>query len=327
MCSVDAAVNLRTKLLTGDHSRASTEHDIMDLWHQSPASDSTLVIKNCDGDGREMSGLSERDDRLPQIAPALLLLRSWRAQRASSTDGGIECSGPHLLTRLDHVVPRAQEAVSWLYGVVAPEAKREDSHTTEALSSTESSHTHHTPGSRSLLSVDGEAVMLDYVGTASEPSDTSTRKRSPNSPTQSTKLPPALPPLPLPLSLLRQHLGSGGAQSPSLPPPLALGKQCIPETSNSCGCQGGQCECDLYPDYSSQRLSLATSSTPSADVSLVDEEKAIVPPLRRLQFFNSEFKSSRHKSNSKPSGSHYRALREKGSDGPSLRVMCFCRCP
>jgi len=149
-------------------------------------------------------------------------------------------------------------------------------------------------------------------------------------PLATSVLPPALPPLPLPLNVLRQRMGAkGGPQAPSLPPPVPMGKQCAPEQHSTCGCAGGTCECDLYPDYSPH----PAPSSPSRQSSTADDEdeRTVVPPLRRLQFFNSNFKSrlplppssspSRHTSSKRG-----RSLKERRT-GPSLRVLCYCRCP
>ena len=140
-------------------------------------------------------------------------------------------------------------------------------------------------------------------------------------------LPPALPPLPLPLKVLRQRMGATGAIAPSLPPPLPMGKQCSPDQHTTCGCAGGTCECDLYPDYSPRHAAPSSPRRLGPEVDEDDEERAVVPPLRRLQFFNSNFKSKRpHSTSSTHSTKRSRALKEKRT-GPSLQVLCFCRCP
>lgn len=137
----------------------------------------------------------------------------------------------------------------------------------------------------------------------------------------STKLPPALPPLPLPVKQLRQRLAArGGSAAPSLPPPLPLGQQCLPDQHSSCDCLDGRCECDLYPDYSEAQSRSSSAQRVSND------EGVIVPPLRRLQFFNSNFKSRQSQSGSMQHPTRGRKLKDSRG-GPSLRVLCFCRCP
>merc|ERR1712216_224353 len=96
----------------------------------------------------------------------------------------------------------------------------------------------------------------------------------------------------------------------------------------ACGCAGGTCECDLYPDYSEHRshgVGSSASGTSRDDSGGDADEREVVPPLRALQFFNSNFgstwppKSPRH-------AKRGRALKERKSS-PSLRVLCYCRCP
>merc|ERR1712146_92341 len=118
-----------------------------------------------------------------------------------------------------------------------------------------------------------------------------------------------------------------GMLAPSLPPPLPMGKQCAPDDHATCGCSGGICECDLYPDYSPQHLAPSSPSRRS-NAPRYEDERTVVPPLRRLQFFNSNFKShtSMPPSPARHSSKHSRALKERRT-GPSLRVLCYCRCP
>lgn len=149
-------------------------------------------------------------------------------------------------------------------------------------------------------------------------------------PLSASVLPPALPPLPLPLSVLRQRMGANaGSQAPSLPPPVPMGEQCSPERHTTCGCEGGSCECDLYPDY----LPRTAPSSPSRQARTSpddDDQRTVVPPLRRLQFFNSNFKSNARSPPSSTPAWHPmkrgRALKERRTV-PSLRVLCYCRCP
>lgn len=206
-------------------------------------------------------------------------------------------------------------------------------------------------GARRLLSIEADdemdgattVVVVDGVQagwrawSAQQSSPAESRVELPRSPVQlklppplpsRTVLPPALPPLPLPLNVLQQRLG---ARSPSLPPPLPMGKQCAPERHTACGCVGGTCECDLYPDYSHSMAYASTSPmraptrTNSGDDGVGDDERAVVPPLRALQFFNSNFGSA------SPSSTPKRAKRGRSlkdhATAPSLQVLCYCRCP
>jgi len=200
---------------------------------------------------------------------------------------------------------------------------------------------HRAAGKRSLLSTSNSVVTVegreddDPLERQQEPSwaeDAREQRfsalmalrktaRNPLPPPIRSVLPPVLPPLPLPLKVLRQNMaGNGVVNAPSLPPPLPLGKQCLPEQQSTCACSGGSCECDLYPDYSP--ASAPGRRPPEND----EEEHAFVPPLRRLQFFNSNFKSGRQHTDAKHSASRSRELKEHRT-GPLLRVLCYCRCP
>jgi len=211
---------------------------------------------------------------------------------------------------------------------------------------------HHAVGSRSLLT--GGPVLAIDVDDAKDEEDEEdevaqraedaarrerlaalarSRGHTLPPPITSSVLPPALPPLPLPLSVLQQRKGRAGdlapslpalPRSPSLPPPLPMGRQCFPEQQNTCSCKGGSCECDLYPDYSPRH---PAPSAPTRQESDWDDEveRAVVPPVRRLQFFNSNFKSKAPSPPAKRSR-RGRAMKEQRT-GPSLRVLCYCRCP
>jgi len=132
-------------------------------------------------------------------------------------------------------------------------------------------------------------------------------------PAASLPLPLPLPSLPLPVDVLRRRklnapIGREPVLPPSLPPPLPLGKQCA-NTSDTCPCRRGRCECDLY--------SLVRHVSP-AHGPLVDS------PLgtghsgsRRLLFFNE--KLSLRLPPSLP-GSHRRRASSKTPATPSYAL-------
>jgi len=162
-------------------------------------------------------------------------------------------------------------------------------------------------------------------------------------------LPPALPPLPSPLDSLlreRQRLESKlHALPPPLPPPVLLGAQCSPSTASSCAsvCDGGTCECDLYPDYSESAHGLR-DDRPHGNTQLAEREhlhQGVKPPARHTLFFNSDFKgssslpaTSRAASPPDTAPRHHRTARhlrrrlaEDKMTGPALHLLCHCACP
>jgi len=163
-------------------------------------------------------------------------------------------------------------------------------------------------------------------------------------------LPPALPPLPSPLESLlreRQRLESKlHALPPPLPPPVLLGAQCSPSTASTCesACDGGTCECDLYPDYS--EAGLRDDRPQDTSHAQLKHQPArshrVTPPSRHTLFFNSDFKgsaslppASRSASppDTVPHRSHHssrrsrRRLTEDKKSGPALHLLCHCVCP
>ena len=201
-------------------------------------------------------------------------------------------------------------------------------------------------------------------------------------------LPPALPPLPAPLSSLLVRPHAKGASSrhsaaprpsatparleerlhalpPPLPPPGRIGAQCFPERASECAaaCDGGTCECDLYPDY--------VEGQPAELGDLMDDldegwslaadthgrPRHATPPARHTLFFNSNFRGgslppsthrkhasppdtaprplSGHRDDHKAPPRKTRRLGEARADeatasrksAPSLRLLCSCACP
>lgn len=317
--------------------------DAATLWRSRSVHHRTLVTLGCDDrhpdpNTNGASVLSRMSvQQLPPSVLHLPALRAMRAERAdfrSVPDDAIQCreSAPHVWSKvsatlahlMDHFVGAASN-LSFSASVTSSAT-----HAGDGSGGT-------TRGSRSLLSglpaVHQQSRPVDDVPIGSPAHDKRFAAllalRRPTSralpPPLRGNLPPALPPLPLPLKVLRQQKSLTIARAPSLPPPLPLGEQCMPDSDSSCGCVDGKCECDLYPDYSQRRESMAESNR-LADGSEDPDENMIVPPLRRLQFFNSNFKPGRQQKPSRQLSSRTRMLQQRRS-GPPLRVLCYCKCP
>jgi len=345
----------------------SSKVDVELLWEQRPPSGNAFVQRPCaqamPGETLQRVAADNTDSAIGSPhGPAVVFLRRWRARRrAPADDDATECvEGRGFFSALwSSAAIFAGEAVDRAFSTISPEraaghlsgstpppssAVPAERHP-ELASAAEHSDASETraPGARKLLRAEDEdvdvlAAIEDVLTPPSRAqpvrhTPSSIRNQLPHAPAQlppplpsSRVLPPTLPPLPLPLNVLRQRLeAQGHARSPSLPPPLP-GQQCSPDHEDVCSCSGGTCECDLYPDYSqtSAGASVTAARRRRAGEGASDDEQLVVPPVRALQFFNSNFGFSPPASPRR--SKRGRALKEH-QDAPSLRVLCYCRCP